>query len=183
MELSTLLMQQPFEPAPPPSQMQSQMQGDSVSLSVSGYGSGNWWPDGLGSPSTSGAQNNVRYAYFPSKRRLAIEAGGQVAVYDTLDHQIGGVSQQQGGGSTVTFTSQYGVVSLADLPRVDSDTTPAPAAVPASVEPRAADTGSSPGSANEDIFAKIERLAELKQKGILSDEEFKEKKAELLARL
>jgi hypothetical protein len=34
-----------------------------------------------------------------------------------------------------------------------------------------------------DIFAKIERLADLHQKGILSPEEFAAKKAELLSRL
>jgi len=34
-----------------------------------------------------------------------------------------------------------------------------------------------------DIFAKIERLADLQQKGILSPEEFAAKKAELLSRL
>jgi Short C-terminal domain len=34
-----------------------------------------------------------------------------------------------------------------------------------------------------DIFAKIERLADLHQKGILSPEEFTAKKAELLSRL
>ena len=34
-----------------------------------------------------------------------------------------------------------------------------------------------------DIFAKIERLAELQQKGIVSPEEFAAKKAELLSRL
>jgi Short C-terminal domain len=33
------------------------------------------------------------------------------------------------------------------------------------------------------IFAKIERLADLQQKGILSPEEFAAKKAELLSRL
>jgi hypothetical protein len=35
----------------------------------------------------------------------------------------------------------------------------------------------------EDIFLKIERLADLKAKGILSEEEFISKKAELLSRL
>ena len=34
-----------------------------------------------------------------------------------------------------------------------------------------------------DIFAAIERLAELKDKGILTDDEFAAKKAELLSRL
>jgi len=41
-----------------------------------------------------------------------------------------------------------------------------------------------PNSAQEtDLFAKIERLAELHKKGILSSEEFAAKKAELLSRL
>ncbi len=35
----------------------------------------------------------------------------------------------------------------------------------------------------DDFFAKIELLAELRQKGILSDNEFTDKKAELLSRL
>lgn len=34
-----------------------------------------------------------------------------------------------------------------------------------------------------DIFAKIERLAELRQKGILSEEEFAGKKSKLMSRL
>nr|WP_290128945.1 SHOCT domain-containing protein [Hoeflea alexandrii] len=34
-----------------------------------------------------------------------------------------------------------------------------------------------------DIFAKIERLAALHQKGILTDQEYQAKKAELLARI
>ncbi|HEX2365023.1 MAG TPA: SHOCT domain-containing protein, partial [Bradyrhizobium sp.] len=36
---------------------------------------------------------------------------------------------------------------------------------------------------SDDIFAKIERLADLHAKGILSDEEFAAKKTELLSRL
>jgi hypothetical protein len=35
----------------------------------------------------------------------------------------------------------------------------------------------------DDIFVKIERLAELRGKGILSEEEFAAKKTELLSRL
>ena len=53
-----------------------------------------WWPRDLGSPSATGNQNNVRYAYFANAHRLAVETNGQVWVYDTLDHQIGGFSQQ-----------------------------------------------------------------------------------------
>ena len=37
--------------------------------------------------------------------------------------------------------------------------------------------------AEEDIFAKIEKLAELKEKGILTEQEFSSKKKEFLARL
>ena len=55
--------------------------------------------------------------------------------------------------------------------------TPAVTAAPASQPPAA-------GSATDDeIFSRIERLAELKQKGILTEEEFAAKKGELLARL
>ena len=39
------------------------------------------------------------------------------------------------------------------------------------------------GGNQQDVFATIEKLAGLKAKGILSDEEFQAKKAELLGRL
>ena len=77
-----------------------------------------WWPAELGSPSATGAQNQVKYAYFANIRRLAVDTGGECWVYDTQDQQIGGFSQQQGGGSSITFTSQYGTVNLATLPVV-----------------------------------------------------------------
>ena len=57
--------------------------------------SGHWWPADLGQPTSTGAQNNVRYAYFEQTRRLAIEVNGRITIYDTLDHQISGFSQQQ----------------------------------------------------------------------------------------
>ncbi|MDB5687600.1 MAG: uncharacterized protein JWR77_2189, partial [Rhizorhabdus sp.] len=41
----------------------------------------------------------------------------------------------------------------------------------------------SPPAAEDDIFAKIERLADLRQKDIITAEEFVAKKTELLARL
>ena len=56
----------------------------------------NWYPSELGNPSSSGSQNNIRYGYFPQTRRLAIDYNGSVTIYDTLDHNIGGVSQQIG---------------------------------------------------------------------------------------
>ena len=76
----------------------------------------NWWPSELGSPSATGVQNNTRYAYFGNSCRLAVKTGGDVWVYDTLDHRIGGFAQQQGGGSSITFSSQYGTVDLSSLP-------------------------------------------------------------------
>jgi hypothetical protein len=139
-----------------------------------------WWPRELGAPSATGSQNTVRYAYFADARRLAVETGGQVWVYDTLDHHIGGFSQQQGMGGSILFTSQFGTVNLASLPVVSIDGRPPqrpPSAAPAT--PAGAPSPPQEG----DIFSAIERLAGLRAKGILSDEEFAQKKAELLGRL
>ena len=80
-ELSQLLAQQPF-----------------LAESTGGEESGRWWPAHFGAPAATGGQNQVRYAYFPSMRRLVVERNSRLSVYDTLDHQIGGVAQQQGGG-------------------------------------------------------------------------------------
>ena len=77
-----------------------------------------WWPAGLGRPSASGAQNGMRYACFPDARRVAIKQGGAVTVYDSGDHRISGVSQQQSGSQTLTFTSQTGTIRATDLPVV-----------------------------------------------------------------
>ncbi|CAN0583425.1 unnamed protein product, partial [Ectocarpus sp. 12 AP-2014] len=77
------------------------------SLFVQGSGQGNWWPQDLGQPGSTGAQNDMKYAYFPSACRLAILVNGQVTVYDTGQHQIGGFGQQQGGDQSLTFTSQF----------------------------------------------------------------------------
>lgn len=99
-------------------------QGGGVSLFVPGsLASGNWWPQDLGYPSSTGAQNNLRYAFFPASRRLAIDLAGAVSVYDTGDHAIGGFSQQQGGDQSLTFTSQYGLVRVIDLPLVSGVST------------------------------------------------------------
>src|SRR4051812_9616538 len=133
-ELSRLLAQQPFVPPAQASgsysHSQSQWQGGSPQPAGGGSGegglfvapapgwSGSWWPGDLGQPNSSGGQNHIRYAYFAGPRRLAVEENGQVTVYDTLDHQIGGVSQQQDANSSLTFSSQYGTVNVASLPIV-----------------------------------------------------------------
>jgi len=148
--------------------------------------SGNWWPAGLQFPNSTGAQNNVRYAYFATIRRLAIEANGHVTLYDTQDHQIGGFSQQQSVGGSITFTSQYGLVDISTLPVISIDNEPVQPVVqsqpaPASNQPNYVTTQDTAQEA--DIFGAIEKLAGLKDKGILTDAEFSTKKAELLARL
>lgn len=144
-----------------------------------------WWPNDLGSPSSSGGQNGSQYAYFPGSRRLAVLVGGRLSVYDTLDHSIGGVQQQQGGGpGSLEFTSQYGTFTAASLPLVDpvqtgSADTSEPA--PASASARAPQSNS-PLNLGE-ITSAIEALASLHDKGILTDDEFFAKKAELLKRI
>jgi hypothetical protein len=77
-----------------------------------------WWPDGLGTPSAAGAQNDMRYACFPEQRRLAVMRDGQVRVYDTKEHRITGFSQQQSSSQSLSFTSQLGSVRLEDLKEV-----------------------------------------------------------------
>jgi hypothetical protein len=79
---------------------------------------GDWWPSGLGHPSSAGAQNDMRYACFPGKKRVAVMRGGKTTVYDTGKHTISGVSQQQGSDQTLTFSSQFGSVRVHDLRRV-----------------------------------------------------------------
>ena len=188
-ELSGLLAQQPLTVRPASSQSQRQGvqsgYGD-VSLFVpgAGAGAGDWWPAELGVPAATGAQDNIRYAYFPTTRRLAVEIKGHVTVYDTQDHQISGVAQQQSTDASLTFTSQYGLVRVANLPVISIDGLPPAQSVQKDqagpTQPTSAPTES---VQEEDVLAKIERLAELRQKDILSEEEFVTKKAELLKRL
>lgn len=93
--------------------------GPSVVAGGMGQRQDRWWPDDLGEPASTGAQNELRYAVFPDARRLAIRDGGRTTVYDTGEHRIGGFSQQQGGVSSATFTSQHGTVRVAELRVVD----------------------------------------------------------------
>lgn len=211
-DLSGLLGRENFVQAPVQS-FQSQMQG--------GYGSflggaSSWWPGELGQPSSSGAQNDMRYAFFPTARRIAIQQGSTVRVYDSGDHQFSGFSQQQGSGQSLTFNSQYGTVRVSDLPLVtgESEGAAPPAASPESaivasappIEPRPAPQeiakapafappppsapASSPAPAGQaaalavdDVLKTIKSLAALRQDGILTEEEFAAKKAELLGRI
>lgn len=208
-ELATLIENQPaaFREG---SQMQSQgsatqMSGVSLFVPASGGRGGNWWPDALGAPASTGQQNSVRYAYFPSRQRLAIDLDGRVEVYDTGEHAITGFSQQQSGDASLTFTSQHGLVAVSGLSRVADGDAPqqqpgdpaaeqaeaplqAGQAVPVEIskpapESHPAETTPSSAPSDSDAISMIERLADLHAKGILSDEEFTQKKTELLKRV
>ncbi|WP_111979904.1 SHOCT domain-containing protein [Algibacillus agarilyticus] len=163
-----------------------------------------WWPAGLGSPFSSGSQNNTRYAIFPN--RLAIESNQHVTVYDTLDHNIGGISQQQGGNTNLTFNSQYGTIAVNSLPIINGNETQQPEPIntnfaeapqtepeityqqPADIttEPQV-DTNANLMTENQessnDIINLIKQLSQLHQAGVLSEQEYGAKKAELLKRL
>jgi hypothetical protein len=70
-----------------------------------------WWPPELGDPSISGSADDVGYAYFPEKRRLAIERNGRRRLLDTADHQLTGALQQT-SPDTLYFLSQHGPVDV-----------------------------------------------------------------------
>nr|WP_315183072.1 SHOCT domain-containing protein [uncultured Albidiferax sp.] len=196
-ELARLISNQPDLLRSGSFQSQSQNGSTQYNGSNNSNGSGNgnslfapappdWWGSDLRFPNSTGGQNDMRYAYFAQARRLAIDLGGQVTVYDTLDHSIGGVSQQSSGYAP-QFSSQYGYVNLSQLPVVSINgmaPAPAPAPMPAPAFNSHNDSSYNTGSANAgDVFASIEKLASLQAKGILTAQEFATKKAELLSRL
>lgn len=76
-----------------------------------------WWPEGLGTPSAVGGQNDLKYAVFP--RRLVINDNGRVEIFDTGSHRISGIAQAQSTDQTLTFTSQNGLVRVSDLSKVE----------------------------------------------------------------
>src|SRR4051794_26086707 len=78
-----------------------------------------WWPAELGEPASSGAQSGMRYAFFPQPKRLLVERDGRRVTYDSGEHRISGVAQQQGGSQSLSFASQSGPVDLETLRRVD----------------------------------------------------------------
>ena len=82
---------------------------------------GDWWPSDLGRPSSSGGQNDASYAYFPAPRRLAIRRGSQITLYDTGEHAISGVQQQQGSRGSLEFSSQFGTFTVDSLAVVGGD--------------------------------------------------------------
>ena len=76
-----------------------------------------WWSEEFGDPSSSGAQNGARYAFFGDKSLLLIERGGKRQSFQTGEHRIIGISQAS-GGEELTFASEHGPVSLEDFEKV-----------------------------------------------------------------
>jgi hypothetical protein len=76
-----------------------------------------WWSEELGDPSSSGAQNGVRYAFFGDKNLLLIERGGKLQRFRTGEHRLIGISQAS-GREELTFTSEHGPVNLEDLEKM-----------------------------------------------------------------
>lgn len=74
-----------------------------------------WWPSDLGQPSSSGSQNGMRYAFFSKARRLLVEQGDKRTTYDSGDHRINGVSQQDSHNRSVAFSDDNGTVRLDEL--------------------------------------------------------------------
>lgn len=150
------------------------------------------WPAIFGNPTASGSQNNFRYAYFGPVRRLVIEQNGNRTIYDTKHHQISGVSQQQGSGQSYLLTSQDGPVDISTLPLISE-----PGNLTQETPGLAYDVVKSKGwneqentskptltpISEDSIFSTIEKLSGLFEKGHITEEEYKAKKAELLARL
>ncbi|MGR8965066.1 SHOCT domain-containing protein [Rhizobium leguminosarum] len=188
------LAQRAADAQPLSAQHQAQYQGSGGQHLRVATAASNWWPKELGTPSATGAQNDMRYAFFPASRRLALSLAGQVTVYDTKDHLISGFSQQQSSDQRVAFSSQHGPIALSQLDKVSPTSEPIKknrSAVPGEEKVSSSEKPDQPSSnqtrsfANleEDIFDKIERLASLHAKGILTDKEFEAKKSELLSRL
>ena len=122
----------------------------------------------------------MRYAYFAQAHRLAIEVNGKVTIYDTLDHQIGGVQQQQGGyAGSLSFSSQFGTFTVDSLPRAggasqhsepqySQQRSEPPQQSYAQTNSSQSSMGGNPQS-HDEILTALERLGNLHQKGVLSD--------------
>jgi hypothetical protein len=109
------------------------------------------------------------------------------------------VQQQQGGPSgSLSFSSQFGTFTVDSLPVVSPapghlpETPPSPnqsnAGPPATLQPPQGFSPTPPPGApgpqsQNEILATLERLSDLHQRGVLSEDEFRSKKAELLNRL
>jgi hypothetical protein len=76
-----------------------------------------WWPEDLGDPASAGGQNDLRYAYFPSRDRLAVRYHDTLHVFNTAGYAITGFSQQQQNSLQGLYAvSQRGLIAVITLP-------------------------------------------------------------------
>jgi hypothetical protein len=78
-----------------------------------------WWSENLGSPSVSGGQDGMRYAFFPDKKLLLINQHGQLQRFGTGEHTISGVSQVS-RDSALVFRGERGPLKVEDLQKLTS---------------------------------------------------------------
>ncbi len=180
-ELSGILANQGDLQAP--TSFQTQSQGSNSFVQGGGLGSSSlvmpdpsaqWYPVELGLPNSSGAQNNLKYAYFADKQRLAVQTNGETWLYDTLEYVITGVSQQQGGNNSLVFQTSCGEITLSYLPVIS---------INGVIQSTNQQTSEPMMTAAPEIIQSITQLAELRDKGVLTEQEFTSKKAILLERL
>jgi hypothetical protein len=99
------------------------------------------------------------------------------------------VSQQQGGDSNLTFSSQFGTIAVNSLPVVSGPGLGGPAGNFAAPVYEPAPYAPAPVQqtqdrlATDDIVGLIEKLARLRDAGALTEAEFLAKKNELLSRI
>jgi multidrug resistance efflux pump len=96
--------------------------------------------------------------------RTAVVAGTATAVVGGMSHRQQEKSQQAAEAQAYEQQQQQAAMQAAAEQAVAAQQAAAPAAAPAAADP----------------IAELERLAQLKQQGILSDEEFAAAKAKLL---
>ena len=142
-----------------------------------------WWPQELGQPSATGAQNNLRYAVFPAARRLAVEVNGCLSVRDIGDLRISGCCQASGEEGGARFNTNQGAIPLASLPELAPSAVPTAAPPPAPAAEAQAPAADLRGSQQADVLNALAKLGDLKEIGVLTEAEFAAKKAELLSRL
>ena len=92
------------------------MQAIKTMKQMSGHGD-RWWVGDLGEPSSTGAQNDRRYAYFTATHRLAVDDSGRLRVFDTGARRITGFAQSSEGPG-LCFASNDGPVDLATLKEI-----------------------------------------------------------------
>jgi hypothetical protein len=77
------------------------------------------WPTEPGIASTSGTSADMRYAYFPQNRRLAVECAGVLTIYDTAEYQFRGMLQAHPAENLgISILTQRGRIRLTDLATV-----------------------------------------------------------------